>query len=74
MYKYILFTALVLSGCAYATINSTMCDQVARDPGATIPQECRDYNKKDADKAFHKVVEEKKISDKDIKFAKEENE
>ena len=74
MYKYIMFTALALSGCANFTINSTMCDQVARDPGAKMPQECRNYNEKDADKAFHKVVQEKKVSDKDIKFDKEENE
>ena len=74
MYKYIIFIALVLSGCANFTINSTMCDQVAREPGTTMPQECIDYNEIDADKAFHKVVQEKKVSDKDIKFDKEENE
>ncbi|SFV53611.1 hypothetical protein MNB_SM-4-379 [hydrothermal vent metagenome] len=74
MYKYIILIALAFSACANFTINSTMCDQVAREPGVTMPQECRDYNEKDADKAFHKVVEEKKVSDKDIKFDKEENE
>ncbi|MDF1883192.1 hypothetical protein JHD49_04500 [Sulfurimonas sp. SAG-AH-194-C21] len=73
MYKITVLIALILSGCANFTINGTMCDQVAREPGATVPQECRDYNEKEADKAFHKVVEEKKVSDKDIKFDKEEN-
>lgn len=64
--------ALMLSACANFTINGTMCDQVAREPGETMPQECRDYSEKEADKAFNKVREEKKVADKDIKFDKEE--
>jgi len=72
MYKYGLFIALTLSGCSHFTINGTMCDQIASEPNAVMPEECRDYNEKEADKAFNKVVEEKKVSDKDIKFDKEE--
>ncbi|MDF1876320.1 hypothetical protein JHD47_00635 [Sulfurimonas sp. SAG-AH-194-L11] len=72
MYKITILMALMLSGCANFTINGTMCDQIARDPGAIMPQECRDYDEKEADKAFHKIVEEKKVADKDIKFDKEE--
>ena len=65
---------LLLSGCANFRVNGTMCDQVAYEPGVSVPQECQDYDEKKADKAFNKVVEEKKVSDKDIKFDKEENE
>lgn len=72
MYKITILVALFLSGCANFTINGTMCDQIARDPGATMPQECKDYNEKEAEKAFNKVKEEKKVADKDIKFDKEE--
>ena len=72
MYKYALILVLALSGCSHFTINGTMCDQVANEPNAMLPQECKDYNEKEADKSFDKVVEEKKVSDKDIKFDKEE--
>ena len=72
MYKIAILTALLLSGCANFTVNGTMCDQIASEPNAVVPQECREYNEKEADKAFNKVVDEKKVSDKDIKFDKEE--
>jgi len=72
MTKYLAFIFLVFSGCANFTINGTMCDQIASEPNAVMPQECRNYNEKEADKAFHKVVQEKKVSDKDIKFDNKE--
>ena len=62
----------MMSGCSYFTFNATMCDQIASDPNAVVPQECKVYDEKKADKAFNKVVDEKKISDKDIEFHKEE--
>ena len=74
MYKILLPIALLLSGCSNFTLNATMCDQIASEPNAVVPQECRDYSEKEADKAFNKVVDEKKVSDKDIKFDKEEAE
>jgi len=74
MTKYLVFVILAFSGCSNITINGTMCDQIASDPNAVMPQECRDYNEKEADKAFHKVVEEKKVSDKDIQFNNNEDE
>jgi len=73
MYKYLLVALLGLSGCSGFVINGTMCDNLSMEPGATMPQECRDYNEKDADKAFHKVVQDKKVSDGDIKFDNEED-
>jgi hypothetical protein len=74
MYKYLSLTALLLSGCAEITINGTMCDQIATEPNTQMPQECRNYNEKEADKAFHKVIEEKKVSDDDIKFDNKDDE
>ena len=62
----------MMSGCSYFTFNATICDQISRDPSAVVPQECKIYDEKKADKAFNKVVNEKKISDKDIEFHKEE--
>ncbi len=72
MYKIVLLIALLLSGCSNFTVNATMCDKVASEPGVTVPKECRNYNEKEADKAFNKVVDEKKVSDKDIEFNEEE--
>ena len=74
MYKILLPMVLLLGGCSNFTVNATMCDQIASEPNAVVPQECRDYSEKEADKAFNKVVDEKKVSDKDIKFDKEEAE
>lgn len=72
MYKILLALSFVLSGCANFTINGTMCDQIATEPGQTVPTECRNYNEEEAEKAFNKLVEEKKVSDKDIEFNQEE--
>jgi len=72
MYKLTILTALILSGCSNFTINATMCDEIASQPNAVIPQECQSYDEKKADKAFNKVVDDKKISDKDLEVHKEE--
>ena len=77
MYKIAIIIGLFLGGCASVTVNGTICDNVGTGSDRelqTIPQECRDYDEKKADKAFHKVTEEKKVSDKDIEFNKEEEE
>ena len=74
MYKIAILIAVSFSGCSYFTFNAAMCEQIARDPDAVVPKECRNYNKKEADKAFHKVKNEKKVSPKDIEFDKDKNE
>lgn len=71
MYGVVFAFVVLLSGCANFTINGTMCDQVATEPGAVIPKECRNYDEAKAQKAFDKVVDEKKVSDKDITFEKD---
>ena len=56
MMKYILSPLfLMLTGCSHFSVNSSSCDQIMlNDPnGQNIPQECRDYNAKDADKATY---------------------
>ncbi len=62
---------ITVSGCSHIKISAAMCDQIAQDPNAQIPQECKDYSEKEADKAFNKVVDEKKVSKKDIEFTRE---
>ena len=74
MYRLLLalLGSLMVGGCSNVAINATMCDKIAADPSAPkIPKECRDYSEKEADKAFNKVVDEKKVSDKDIEFSRE---
>jgi len=74
MYKIVPIIAVILSGCSYFTFNATMCEQLASEPNRPLPQECRDYDEKKADKAFNKIVNEKKVTDKDIEFHKEQSE
>lgn len=71
MFKIYLLLAFLLAGCSNIEFNATMCDQIASDSRATMPQECRDYSEKEAEKAFNKTVDEKKVSDKDIEFHRE---
>ncbi len=67
MNKLLILLPLLFSGCSYFTITGTMCDNI--DPqSADMPKECRAYNEKEADKAFHKVSEDKKVSNKDLEF------
>jgi hypothetical protein len=72
MYKILIIAALLLSGCSNFTINATMCEKIASEPGAIMPKECKNYSEKEADAAFNKVEDKKKIADKDIKFEKKE--
>jgi len=73
MYKILttFFVLLAFNGCSHIKISAAMCNQIESDPNAQVPQECRDYDKKKADKAFDKVVNEKKISNKDLEFNRE---
>ena len=69
MYKYILVLSLLFSGCSYFKFNTAMCDQIASDPNAIIPQECRNYNEEEAQKAFDKTkVKPSTSEEEDLKF------
>ncbi|ADN08062.1 hypothetical protein [Sulfurimonas autotrophica] len=68
MYKILILATLFFTGCSNITITAAMCDKLESEPGATVPQECKAYSEKEADKAFNKVVNEKKVSDSDIEF------
>ncbi len=72
MHKLLLAFAFVLGGCSHFELNAPMCEQMLNEPPSSIPKECRNYNESEAQKAFDKVAEEKKVSDKDIEFTPEE--
>ena len=66
MKTLLLLTILAsFGGCANFTINGTICDQIKTEPNTQqIPQECRKYNEKEAEKAFFNKID-KKYSAKD---------
>ena len=69
---YITSLALVfiMSGCSYFTFNASMCDQIASDPHATIPKECRPYNEDEATKAFNNEKDSKLKDEESVEFNK----
>ena len=71
MYKFLIVSVFVFSGCANYPVNGTMCDEIATDPKQTIPKECRVYLEEKAAKASRG---ETKLLDPDnaIKFEGEE--
>lgn len=72
MYKYYLIaTLLIFSGCSNIKFNATMCDQIATDPNAIMPQECRIYNEEDAKKAFDKSNRKIESTEDIVEFNKE---
>ncbi len=71
MFKVCLLTVLLFAGCSNIEFSATMCEKIASDPHATMPQECKKYSEEEAEKAFNKTKDEKKVSDQDIKFSRE---
>ena len=73
MRNLLLFATLAfVSGCSNFTINGTICDQIATDPNTqNIPQECRKYDEKEAEKAFFKNKKTKPDVDDVIEFQNE---
>ncbi len=74
MWKLYLLAVFTFSGCSNISINTTMCEQIASDPLATIPNECRNYNEGEAQKAFDNTKHQLQESDEDIKFTKDDKE
>ncbi len=68
----LLALAASLGGCANFTLNGTICEEINTEPNTqNIPKECRKYNEKEADKAFHKNKNGKKADvDSIIEFEK----
>ena len=61
-----------LSGCSNFTIIGTICEQIISDPNTqNIPQECRKYDEKEAEKAFFKNKKKKPDVDDVIEFQKD---
>ncbi len=73
MLKIYLITVFALAGCSSVTFNGTMCDQIASDPHATMPEECRNYSEAEAEKAFNKTKDKHESTENIIEFSKDED-
>ena len=71
MYKYYLAALLILGGCSNITFNAAMCDKIASDPQAVMPEECRNYNEEEAQKAFDKTKHKVESKEDIVEFHKE---
>ena len=74
MIKLSILIVLLFSGCSNITFNATMCDQIASDPHAIMPEECRNYVEEEAQKAFDKTKEKQnlEVTDDMVKFNKKQ--
>ena len=71
MFKTYLVLAFVLAGCSNMEFNATMCNEIASDPHATMPEECRNYVEAEAQKAFDKTEDKQESRENIIKFSKD---
>jgi hypothetical protein len=63
--------SILFLGCANMTFNAAMCDQIASEPNAVIPKECRNYLEEEAQKAFDNTKHKREQSaDDTIEFKK----
>jgi hypothetical protein len=66
-YILLIFTIVSLSSCSEFKINAPICNEINSEPNTqNIPKECRNYNEKEANKAFFKNKKDKKTDVEDI--------
>ena len=70
-YLSIITLMSLLSGCSHFTFKATMCDNIASDPHATMPEECRIYNEDEATKSFNNEHNKRMESNETIEFTNE---
>ncbi len=76
MFKYLISILIlfVFMGCSHFTINAAMCKQIASDPQAVVPQECRNYVEEEAQKAFDKTKHKQESREDIVEFTREQGE
>ncbi|MEA3330372.1 MAG: hypothetical protein U9Q29_01610 [Campylobacterota bacterium] len=74
MWKVYLVTIFIFSGCSNIEFSAAMCDKIASDPHATVPQECRKYSEEEATKAFNKTQKTQSVDNEDLKFNPDDEE
>ncbi|MFK5937209.1 MAG: hypothetical protein QM497_02325 [Sulfurimonas sp.] len=71
MFKITMILAIAFSIASSFSFNATMCDKVAMDPHQMMPEECRNYSEKEAEKAFNKTKKKHESRKDIIKFSKD---
>ncbi len=73
MWKYILASSLLFSGCAYFEFNVGMCENIGSNDDPAKIEQCRNYNEAEAQKAFdNKKKSSSALPEDAIEFKKEE--
>ena len=72
MFKILVLSAFLFSGCSYFTISMAMCQQIASDPNSAMPEQCRNYIEEEAVKAYFNNKSTISVDDKDLEVHKEE--
>jgi len=71
---FLLVLPLFFNGC-YFTFSAAMCENLASGPNQIeMPEECRNYNEDEANKAFFNNKIEVEIDADEIEFKKEDKE
>ena len=71
MWKYYLVALLIFSGCSNLTFNAKICGEIASDPQAVMPQECRAYDEEEIQKAFERTKDKIESKEDIVEFTKE---
>ena len=71
MIKIIAIILITLSSSYAFSFNATMCDKIANEPNQMMPEECRNYSEKEAQKAFNKTKKKHESKKDIIKFSKD---
>jgi len=74
MFKVITILAIAFNLASGFSINSTMCDKIASEPNQFMPEECKNYSEKEAEKAFNKTKKKHESKEDIIKFSKDADE
>jgi len=70
MWKYILATAFLFSGCSYFEFNFAMCDNIGSEQNSQMIEKCRNYNEEEAQKAFDKTKTKSSTTEDALEFKK----
>ncbi len=71
LYITLSLIAVLFTACTNFTLNTAMCEQIALDPLATMPEECRIYNEDEAQKSFDNTQNKNMESNESIEFHNE---
>jgi len=69
-YKISLVIVIFFSACSNFKVNASICNKIASEPNAIIPEECRVYNEEEATKAFNQENKKKFNNDESVEFNK----